>query len=113
MSTTTTVQAVKMGDWVLPISVDGVTVYALQINKSKDDKANIDTILAEYATAKITVYEYSGKNDNAVLLVKATEKIKATRSSANTESLVASAVQMFGCTEAMAREMVYNAKAKK
>jgi len=59
------------------------------------------------------VYEYSGKNDNAVLLVKATEKIKATRSSASTDSLVASAVAMFGCTEDQARAMVANAKAKK
>ncbi len=112
MTTTTnqpTVQAVKSGDWVLPITVDGATVYALQINKSKEDKENISSILEQYATAGVTVYEYAGKNNNAVLLVDATLKIKNSRVSASTEKLVASAMDM-GLTEAQARQMVANAK---
>jgi len=114
MATTTTqniIEVSKGGDWVKPIVLkDGSTVYALQINKSKDDKANIQNILADYASANIQVYKYTGKNDLDVLLVDATQKIRATRTSASNEKLVASAVEMFGVTEEMARAMIANAK---
>lgn len=108
-----TVEAVKAGDWVLPVTVDGVTVYALQINKSAEDKANIEAIHGAYVEAGIPVYTYSGKGGKPVLLVEATKKIKAQRTSASTESLIASAVAMFGVTEEQARAMVANAKANK
>ena len=104
------VQAVKAGDWVLPIVVAGETIYALQVNKSKEDKANIEAIKQAYADNDITLYTYKGKNDADVILVKSDEKLVARRTSASTEKLVASAVKMFGCTEAEARQMVANAK---
>ena len=104
------VKADKAGDWVIPIKVDGRIIYALQVNKTKDDKANIDAIKKAYADHDITLYTYKGKGDADVLLVKAEEKLVARRSSASTEKLVASAVAMFGCTEEQARQMVANAK---
>lgn len=104
------VNAVKAGDWVLPITVNGSTIYALQVNKSKEDKANIEVIKQAYADNDITLYTYKGKNDADVLLVKADEKLVARRTSASTEKLVASAVKMFGCTVEQARQMVANAK---
>lgn len=104
------VNAVKAGDWVLPIEVNGATIYALQVNKSKEDKANIEAIKQAYAEHDITLYTYKGKNNADVLLVKAEEKLVARRTSASTEKLVASAMKMFGCTEAQARQMVANAK---
>lgn len=113
MANTTTPQiteAVKAGDWVLPITVNGATVYALQINKSKEDKANLDNILAEYAKAGVEVFTYKGKNDAPVYLVEASKKLKATRTSASTEKLVTSAMATFGCTEEQARAMVAMAK---
>lgn len=104
------VNAVKAGEWVLPIKVDGSVIYALQVNKTKEDKINIEAIKKAYAEHDITLYTYKGKNDADVLLVKAEEKLVARRTSASTEKLVASAVAMFGCTEEQARAMVANAK---
>ena len=104
------IQAEKAGDWVIPIRVDGKTIYALQVNKTKDDKANIEAIKQAYADHQIPLYTYKGKGDADVLLVKADEKLVARRTSASTEKLVASAVAMFGCTEEQARQMVANAK---
>ena len=75
----TTVQAEKAGEWVLPILVDGVTLYAIQINKTQEDKENIENILAEYYKHGITVYEYVGKNSKPVLLVEHDKRLKTTR----------------------------------
>lgn len=104
------VNAEKAGDWVLPIKVDGSIIYALQVNKSKEDKANLEAIKQAYADNDITLYTYKGKNDADVILVKADEKLVARRTSASTEKLVASAVAMFGVSEAQARAMIANAK---
>ena len=104
------IKAEKAGDWVLPIKVDGSIIYALQVNKTKEDKVNIEAIKKAYAEHDITLYTYKGKNDADVLLVKAEEKLIARRTSASTEKLIASAVAMFGCTEEQARQMVINAK---
>lgn len=95
-------QAVKAGDWVLPITVNGKTVYALQINKSKEEKENIDNILAEYASAGIEVFTYKGKNDLDVLLVKAEEKLRSKRVSVKEQKMVAVLMQA-GMTEEQAR----------
>ena len=103
-------KAEKAGDWVLPIKVDGSIVYALQVNKSKEDKINIEAIKQAYAEHDITLYTYKGKNNADVILVKAEEKLVARRTSASTEKLIASAVAMFGCTPEQARQMVSNAK---
>ena len=32
------IKAEKAGEWVLPIKVDGSVIYALQVNKTKEDK---------------------------------------------------------------------------
>ena len=104
------IKAEKAGDWVLPIKVDGSIIYALQVNKTKEDKVNIEAIKKAYAEHDITLYTYKGKNDADVLLVKAEEKLIARRMSASTEKLVSSAMAMFGCTEEQARQMVLNAK---
>ena len=104
------IKAEKAGEWVLPIKVDGSVIYALQVNKTKEDKINIEAIKKAYAERDITLYTYKGKSDAEVLLVKAEEKLVARRTSASTEKLVASAVAMFGCTPEQARQMVLNAK---
>lgn len=96
-------QAVKAGDWVLPITVEGQTVYALQINKSKEEKENIDNILAEYANAGIEVFTYKGKNDLDVLLVKADEKLRSKRVGVKEQKMVAVLMQA-GMTEEQARQ---------
>ena len=104
------VKAEKAGEWVLPIKVDGSVIYALQVNKTKEDKENSEAIKKAYAEHDITLYTYKGKNDADVILVKAEEKLIARRTSASTEKLIASAVAMFGCTPEQARQMVSNAK---
>ncbi len=115
--TTQTVQAVKAGDWVLPISVNGEIVHALQINKSKEDKENITSLLAEYANAGVTVYEYAGKNNNPVLLVKATEKLKTQRASVSRDAIIETLMQDFSIdrekAEAVHAKMQANVLAKK
>lgn len=115
--TTETVKAVKAGDWVLPILVNGETVHALQINKSKDEKENITTILSEYEKAGVTVYEYAGKNNNPVLLVKATEKLKATRSSVTRDAIIETLMSDLGVdvetATALHAKMQANVLAKK
>ena len=104
------IKAVKAGDWVVPLTVDGSTILALQVNKTKKEKAHIEAIKQAYAEHDITLYTYKGKNNADVILVKAEEKLVAQRSSASTEKLIASAVAMFGCTPEQARQMVLNAK---
>lgn len=85
----TIVEVKKGGDWVLPIiTKDGATVHALQINKTADDKANIESILAEYAEAGVQVYRYKGKSDKAVLLVEASQKIRKARVGVKTLNLI-------------------------
>lgn len=79
MATVKTTQATKAGEWVLPILVDGKTIYAIQLNKTQEDKDNIDNILAEYSKQGIPVYEYEGKNNKPVLLVEHSKRIKTTR----------------------------------
>lgn len=112
-----TVQAVKAGDWVLPINVNGATVYALQINKSKEDKENITTLLAEYAKAGVTVYEYAGKGGNAVLLVEATQKLRTQRASVSRDAIIETLMQDLGIektqAEALHAKMQANVQAKK
>ena len=82
-------QVTKAGDWVLPVTTaDGATVYALQINKSKEDKENIDSILQEYADAGVTVYTYKDKEDKDVLLVDTTQKIRSKRVGVKTQKLL-------------------------
>lgn len=93
-TTTETVKAVKAGDWVLPIDVNGETVHALQINKSKEDKENIKEIKAEYDNAGITVYEYAGKNGNPVLLVDATQKLRSQRTSQKRSKFIETMLKM-------------------
>ena len=102
-------QAVKAGDWVLPITVNGATVYALQINKSAEEKENIDNILAEYANAGIEVFTYKGKNDKNVFLVKAEEKLRSKRVGVKEQKLVAVLMQA-GMTEEQARAAYAAAK---
>jgi hypothetical protein len=114
---TTTVKAIKAGDWVLPIEVNGEIVHALQINKSKEEKENITTILAEYTNVGVTVYEYAGKNNNPVLLVKATEKLKSQRSSVTRNAIIETLMQDLGVNktqaEALHAKMQANVLAKK
>ena len=94
MTQATTTQATytevtKSGDWVLPVTKkDGTTVYALQINKSKDDKENIDAIVAEYQKEGIEVLTYDGKEGKKVLLVDATQKLRSKRVGVKTQKLL-------------------------
>lgn len=117
MAQVKTVQATKKGDWVLPIDVNGETVYALQINKSAEDKSNIENILADYAKAGVTVYEYAGKNNNPVLLVKATEKLKTQRASVTRDAIIETLMETMGVdmetAQALHAKMQQNVAAKK
>ena len=82
-------EVTKAGDWVLPVTKkDGTTVYALQINKSAEDKANIDAIVAEYTEAGVEVLTYDGKEGKKVLLVDATQKLRSKRVGVKTQKLL-------------------------
>lgn len=111
------IEAVKAGDWVLPILVNGDTVHALQINKSKEDKENIDNILAEYQKAGVPVYRYSGKNNNDVLLVEATKKLKTQRASVTRDAIIETLMETMGVdmetAQALHAKMQQNVAAKK
>lgn len=114
-TTTTTIKATpvqRMGDWVIPVDVNGTTVYALQINKTQAEKDNISEILQAYTDNGIDVLTYNGKGEKAVYLVDATQKIKAQRTSASVDEMVAEMVAL-GVDEMVARQAIANAKAKK
>lgn len=117
MTNVTTVKAVKVSDWVVPISANGETVYALQINKSKEEKENIETILQDYVKAGVTIYEYAGKNNNPVLLVKATEKLKTQRASVTRDAIIDTLMQDLGVdietAQALHAKMQANVQARK
>ena len=106
----------RLGDWVIPVDKNGVTVYALQINKTQAEKDNLENILAEYAKAGIDILTYNGKNDNAVYLVDASEKLKAQRANVNRDAIVETLVAS-GMSEEVANatyaKMQENVKAKK
>lgn len=113
---TTTIKATKvtrMGDWVIPVQGDdGVTVYALQINKTQAEKDNIAEIYQAYVDNGVKVLTYNGKGDKPVYLVDATQKLKAQRASASVDEMVAEMVAL-GVDEMVARQAIANAKAKK
>ena len=101
----TTIEVTKAGDWVLPVQLkDGTIVHALQINKSKEDKENIETLLQEYANAGIPVMQYSGKNNNPVLLVEATKKLRSQRTSFGRDKFVETAMASFGVSREKAEQ---------
>lgn len=110
-NTNPTIQQVeKAGDWVLPVKLeDGTISYALQINKSAEEKANLDTILAEYANAGVTVLTYKGKNDKDVFLVKPEEKLRSRRVGVKEAKLV-STLMARGFSEEEARAIAQEAK---
>ena len=100
----------KGGDWVLPVTrKDGSTVYALQINKSKEDKENIDAILAEYAQAGVPILRYKGKEGKDVLLVDATQKIRSKRVGVKTQKLL-DALLATGMTQEQALAVISASK---
>ena len=103
-----TIEEVKKGgDWVKPvIKADGSTVYALPINKTKEDKANIEAILSEYASKGITVYRYNGKEGKEVLLVEASQKIRNDRVSAKALNLINKLIKEKGFTLEEATDFV-------
>lgn len=106
-------EVTRQGDWVIPVlKEDGAVVYALQINKTQEEKDNFATILQEYQEAGVEVLTYSGKNNLPVYLVDATQKIKKARVSASTEDMIAEMVAL-GVSEEVARQAIANAKAKK
>lgn len=97
----------KGGDWVLPIiTKEGTTVYALQINKSKEDKANVEAILEDYAKAGVVVYRYKGKEDKEVLLVEASQKLRKARIGVKTLKMVRKLVEEKGFTLKEATDFV-------
>lgn len=116
MAQTTTIKATEVnkgGDWVKPIvTSEGVTVYAVQINKTQAEKDNFAEIYKAYQDAKIEVFTYEGKGNKPVYLVDASKKLKASRTSASTEDMIAEMVAL-GVSEDIARQAVANAKAKK
>ena len=103
-----TIQEVKKGgDWVLPIiDKSGTTIYALQINKTREDKANIEAILSEYAEADIQVYRYKGKSGKDVLLVEASQKIRKARVGVKTLNLINRLIKDKGFTLEEATDFV-------
>lgn len=115
MTQATTTQATiedvtKGGDWVIPVTrKDGSTVYALQINKSKEDKENIDAIVAEYTQAGVTILRYKGKEDKDVLLVDATQKIRSKRVGVKTQKLL-DALLATGMTQEQAQAVITASK---
>lgn len=115
MTQATTTQAsytevTKAGDWVIPVTTkEGVTVYALQINKSKEDKENIDAIVSEYTQAGIPILRYKGKEGKDVLLVDATQKIKSKRVGVKTQKLL-DALLATGMTQEQALAVISASK---
>lgn len=113
---TTTIKATtvdKGGEWVKPIvTSEGVTIYAIQINKTQADKDNFAEIYQAYTDKGVTVYTYNGKGDKPVYLVDATQRLKAQRTSASVDEMVAEMVAL-GVDEMVARQAIANAKAKK
>lgn len=105
-------EVTRLGDWVIPVDVNGTTVYALQINKTQAEKDNISEILQAYYDNGVEVLTYKGKGDKPVYLVDASKKLKATRSSASVDEMVAEMVAL-GVDENVARLAISNAKAKK
>lgn len=105
MATVKTTQATKAGEWVLPIIVEGATVYAIQVNKTIEDKENIDSILADYEKAGVPVYEYEGKGGKPVYLVEHSKRIKAQRMGATKRAQVDAMVAM-GLTEEQALAVI-------
>lgn len=100
----------KSGDWVLPVKKkDGTIVYALQINKSKEDKENIDAIVSEYQKAGIEILGYKGKEDKLVLLVDATQKIRSQKVGVKTQKII-TGLMAKGFTEEEARAFAESVK---
>ena len=111
VKTLKTTKVTKAGDWVLPVLLDdGTTVYALQINKSAEDKQNITELHQAYIDAGIEVYEYAGKNNNPVLLVDATKKIRSQRVGVLQSEFIAELVNA-GVPQEVAELAYANAKA--
>ncbi len=69
--------------------------------------------LAEYAKANITVFEYAGKNNNPVLLVRATEKLKTQRASIDRDAVVSTLMSDFGIDEEKAKAVYAKMQATK
>ena len=109
-------EVTRLGDWVIPVDNNGVTVYALQINKTQAEKDNLETILSEYQKAGVEVLTYNGKNDMPVYLVDASKKLKAQRANVNRDAIIETLIAS-GMTQEVAQatyaKMQENVKAKK
>lgn len=99
----------RLGDWVIPVDKNGETVYALQINKTQEEKDNLETILSEYQKAGVEVLTYAGKGGLPVYLVDATQKLKKQRVGIDTNALLQSMVAS-GMTQEQAQAVLANAK---
>lgn len=102
-STIATVE--KAGDWALPVKKkDGSVVYALQINKTQEEKDNWDTIFAEYQEAGVEVLTYDGKGGKPVFLVDATQKLKKSRVGVKKLALISKLINEKGFSQKDAEE---------
>lgn len=102
-------EVTRLGDWVIPVDNNGKTVYALQINKTQEEKDNFPTILKEYQDAGVEVLTYSGKGGLPVYLVEASKKLKKTRTGIQRDSML-DAMVASGMTREQASIVLENAK---